>query len=293
MTSRQYDLSAFAQPRSPSSASHAVPLRGGVEAELVYALDGQQTPHYYMYEPPPGEPRLFGEYRSKGVRIEDGRDAPGGFSLDVEGFALGRHATALADAYDDAAVRAVYYPEMERLVLEATGAARVFVFDHNVRSGPKAGAGVRGVSEPVRRVHNDYTAESALLRLQQLLPAEADALAQRRYAFINVWRPLFGPILDTPLAVCDARSIEPTDLVKIELIYPDRVGENYNFAYSDRHRWYYFSQMEADEVLLLKCMDAPAAGRARFTAHTAFDDPRTPSDARPRESIEIRTIAFY
>jgi hypothetical protein len=293
MTSRQHDLSSFAQTRSPSDTGRAVPLRGPVEAELVYALDQQQTPHFYMYEPPPGEPRSLGDYGSKRVRIEDGRDVADDFELDVAGFAFGRHVTALTDAYDDAAVHAVYYLEMERLVLDATGASRVLVFDHNLRSGPGTRAGSRGVSEPVRRVHNDYTAESALRRLQQLLPAEAEALGQRRYAFINVWRPLISPVLDTPLAVCDARSIEASDLVKIELIYRDRVGENYNFTYSDRHRWYYFSQMRADEVLLLECMDSPAAGRARFTAHTAFDDLRAPSDARPRESIEIRTIAFY
>jgi hypothetical protein len=293
MTSHQHDLSSLARSRSPAGNEGLAALRGDVEADLVYVLDQRQTPYFYMYEPPPGQPRSFGDYGAKTVRIQDARDSASAFGLDVEGFALARHASRLRDADDAEEVRAVYYPEMERLVLDATGAARVLVFDHNVRSGVKARAGVGGVSEPVRRVHNDYTAASALRRLEQLLPAEADALAQRRYAFINVWRPLFGPVLDTPLAVCDARSIEPSDLSRIELLYPDRVGENYNFAYSDRHRWYYFSQMRADEVLLLKCMDSPAPGRARFTAHTAFDDKRAPLDARPRESIEIRTIAFY
>ena len=268
-------------------------MRGPVEADLVYATTAQQQPYFYMYEPPPGKERLFGEYGNTRVTLEDGRDQAEPFSLDVQGFAFGEHTTALRDAYDDAEVRAVYYPEMERLVLAATGAPRVLVFDHNVRSGPKAKAGNRGVYEPVRRVHNDYTAESALRRVRQLLPDEAATLEQRRYVFINVWRPLFGPILDTPLAVCDARGIEPSDLVKIDLIYPDRIGENYNFTHSARHRWYYFSQMRADEVLLLKCFDTESDGRARFTAHTAFDDPRAPKDVRPRESIEIRTIAFY
>jgi hypothetical protein len=170
----------------------------------------------------------------------------------------------------------------------------VLVFDHNVRSGPKAKAGRLGVAEPVRRVHNDYTAESALRRLEQLLPpAELAARLRGRYSFINVWRPLFGPVLDTPLAVCDARSIDATDLVTIELLYRDRVGENYNFIYSAKQRWYYFSEMAADEVLLLKCFDSADDGRPRFSAHTAFDDPRAPRHARPRESIEIRTIAFY
>ena len=274
---------------SPSRAT----ARGPIQAELVYARTTRQEPRYYMFEPPAGQERLVGDYGPHRVRIEDGRDAARAFSLDQHGFALVSHVTALGDAYDDAAVRAVYYPEVERLVRGASGARRVVVFDHNVRSGPRAKAGQRGIAAPVRLVHNDYTVESARRRLQQLLPTEADALAEGRYAFINVWRPLFGPIVDTPLAVCDASSIAPADLLKIDLIYPDRVGENYHFAPSDRHRWYYFSGMQANEALLLKCMDSPAEGRARFTAHTAFDDLRAPSDTRPRESIEVRTMAFY
>jgi hypothetical protein len=293
MTSQQYDDSTSLESRLGAGSPPYPAVRGPVNADLVYALTSEQRPYYYMCEPPPGQERLVGEYGARNVRLQDGREASEEFRLDVHGFALSQHSTALADAYDDAEVRRVYYPEVERLVLRAAGAARVLVFDHNVRSGPQAKAGRRGVNEPVRRVHNDYTVESALLRLQQLLPGEAEALAARRYAFINAWRPLFGPVLDTPLAMCDARGIDPHDLVTISLIYPDRVGENYNFAHSERHRWYYFSQMQADEVLLLKCMDGAADGRARFTAHTAFDDARAPADARPRESIEVRTIAFY
>ena len=281
-------LDTTSQPALP----HAT-VRGPVYAELVYARTAQQQPRYYMYEPPPGVERLVGEYAPQRVRIDDARDAARPFTLDEHGFALAPHASALVDAYDDEAVRAIYYPEIERLVQRASGAERVLVFDHNVRSGPKAKAGQRGIAEPVRLVHNDYTAESARLRVQQLLPAEADTLIGRRYAFINVWRPLFGPILDTPLAVCDARSIATGDLLKLDLIYPDRVGENYHFVPNEAHRWYYYSEMRDDEALLLKCMDSPGEDRARFTAHTAFDDARAPSDARPRESIEVRTIAFY
>lgn len=247
-----------------------------------------------MYEPPEGTPRLSGEYGARWVHIRDGREHDEAFTLDAHGFSLHRHASALGDAYDDAEVRSIYYPEMERLVRGLTGAERVLVFDHNVRSGPKARAGRLGVAEPVRRVHNDYTAPSALRRLEQLLsPAELAASQAGRFVFINVWRPLFGPVQDTPLAVCDARSFDPGDLVPIDLLYRDRVGENYNFIYNPRHRWYYFSEMGADEVLLLKCFDSAEDGRARFTAHTAFDDPGAPRSARPRESIEIRTIAFF
>jgi hypothetical protein len=290
----------FSSPQHP--ASGALPAEPGsgtpvLEAELVYAVTAAQRPYVYMYEPPAGQPRLVGEYVSQRVPIHDARPLGSQLSLDVHGFALHPHASALRDAYDPEQVRALYYSEMEQLMLRATGASRVIVFDHNVRSGPKAQAGQAGVYEPVRRVHNDYTYASAELRLRQLLGSEqAERRRRQRYAIVNVWRPLFGPVRDTPLAVCDARSIEPQDLVPIDLLYRDRVGENFTFAFNPRHLWYYVPDMQADEALLLKCFDSATDGRARFTAHTAFDDPSASSGQkamRPRESIEIRTLVFY
>jgi hypothetical protein len=293
MTEPQNAISTFARRQPPEKAPFPS-TRGAVEAELVFALTRAQRPQFYMYEPPAGVPRLVGEYGPRRVWVHDGRERSEPFDLDVHGFSLHRHASSLADAYDDREVRAVYYPEIEQLVQDLSGAERVLVFDHNVRSDPEAKAGRRGVAEPVRRVHNDYTDASARRRLEQLLPHADAALRRRwRFAFINVWRPLFGPVQDTPLAVCDARSIDADDLVTIELLYRDRIGENYNVVHSAKHRWYYFSEMGADEVLLLKCFDSAEDGRARFGAHAAFDDPRAPRNVRPRESIEIRTIAFF
>jgi len=278
----------------PSVRSAREFAAGSVEAELVYAIPGGPRPVVYMYPPPPGVPRLSGNYRAERVRIESARPSAASLSLDVHGFSLHQHRSALTDGYDADEVRGVYYPEMERLVREATGAHSVLVFDHNVRSDPKARSGQAGVNEPVRRVHNDYTFESAVRRVHQLLgPRTAERRLERRLAIINVWRPLFGPVLDTPLAVCDARSIQQGDLVPIDLLYRDRIGENYNFAHNAAHRWYYVPEMRADEALLLKCYDSATDGRPPFTAHSAFDHPHVPPQARPRESIEIRTLAFF
>ena len=104
--------------------------------------------------------------------------------------------------------------------------------------------------------------------------------------------PIRGPVQESPLAVCDAQSIRQDDFVASDLIYPHRRGETYAVTYNPTHRWYYFPDMQPDEALLLKCYDS-AAGRARFTAHTAFDDPTSPPDAAPRESIEIRAFVFF
>jgi hypothetical protein len=265
-----------------------------IEAELLYAVAGGPRHVLYMYPPPPGTPRLSGRYEAQRLPIADARAIASELSLDAHGFSLHQHDTALLDAYDDAQVRAIYYPEMERLVRETTGASEVLVFDHNLRSDARARAGQAGVYEPVRRVHNDYTHASAIRRVHQLLgSAEAERRLTQRLAIINVWRPLFGPVRDVPLAVCDGRSIEPRDLIAIDLWYRDRIGENYSFAHNPGHRWFYVPEMLASEALLLKCYDTAGDGRCPFTGHSAFDHPHVPPGTRPRESIEIRTLAFF
>jgi hypothetical protein len=146
---------------------------------------------------------------------------------------------------------------------------------------------------PVLFAHNDYTEDSGPQRVRDLLPDEADSLLGRRFAVINVWRPTRRPVREAPLAVCDAQTMGPDDLVAMDLIYPDRVGEVQSLRYDDGHRWLYFPEMKASEVMLLKCYDSTTDGRARFTAHSAFEDPQTPADAEARESIEVRNLAFF
>jgi hypothetical protein len=178
-------------------------------------------------------------------------------------------------------------------VRDTTGATRVLAFDHNVRSATLAERGEKGAQPPVRFPHNDYTERSAPQRVCDLVGGEeAEALLANRFAVINTWKPIRGPVLDTPLAVCEARSIQADDLVPTDLRYRDRTGEIYSLRFSPAHRWFYFSAMQADEVLLLKCFDSDR-GRARFTAHSAFDHPGAPAGASPRESIEVRTLAFF
>ena len=147
--------------------------------------------------------------------------------------------------------------------------------------------------DPVRAVHNDYTPKSGPQRVRDLFPDEAEGLLQRRFAVINAWHSVRDRVDSFPLAVCDARSIEPDDLIATDLVYEDRVGEVFNLAHNPDHRWFYFPGMEQEQTILLKCFDSAEDGRARFTAHTAFEDPSTPSGASPRESIELRALAFF
>ena len=266
-----------------------------VRASLNYLLPSERKPFAYTYEPPPGTPQRSGENDVVGdIVIRDARPLIGRLSLDEHGFRLVRHETAVADLYDEERLRAVYYPEVAALLRQETGAEKVVIFDHTIRSVPKARQGIAGYREPVRRVHNDWTAKSGPRRVRDHLhPDEAAERLQHRFAIINVWRPIRGPLEDAPLAVCDARSIVAEDLIPSDLIYRDKIGETYGFAYSPDHRWYYFPRMQRDEALLLKCYDSKEDGRSRFTAHTAFDDPTTPATAIPRESIEVRALVFF
>jgi len=142
-------------------------------------------------------------------------------------------------------------------------------------------------------VHNDYTEWSAPQRVRDILPAEADTLLQGRFAIIQVWRPIRHPVETWPLAICDARSLDPKDLIVTERRYQNRTGQTYAIRYNPDQHWYWFPRMRRDEALVFKVYESLRDGRARWTAHTAFDDPTSAPDACPRESIEIRTLAFF
>ena len=264
-----------------------------VQAPLSYLADPNERPVTYLYEPPEGVPARSGKTVREPMTILNGRPVRKQLTLDGQGFELVHHETAVRNFYDDAEVKAIYYPEVERLVKEATGARRVVVFDHNIRNGTKLTERKPGVREPVKFAHNDYTLKSGPQRVRDILGDEADELLKHRFAVINVWRSIAGPIEESPLAVCDAQTMKLEDFVASDLKYRDRTGEVYSVARNPNHRWYYFPKMQRDEALLLKCYDSATDGRARFTAHTAFEDPTSPPDGPPRESIEARTLVFF
>ena len=264
-----------------------------VEGVLTYLVDTGVRPVSYNYEPPPGVPQRSGIYAEHKMPVVNGRRWPeAAFSLDRQGFLFRRHETAVVDFYDPAEIEQVYYPEIEALLKQATGAEKVLTFDHTLRVGPARHK--KGQREPVRRVHNDYTLKSGPQRVRDLLPAaEAEERLKHRFAIINVWRPIRGPVEEAPLAVADARSIAQADLIATDLLYPDRTGETYSVAYNPAHRWFYFPEMRREEVLFLKVYDSATDGRARFAAHTAFDDPTGPRLPIARESIETRSLVFF
>ena len=176
-----------------------------------------------------------------------------------------------------------------------TGASRVEVFDHTIRKRLPADLKQQTeVQRPaVMLVHSDYTPESGPQRVRAILADEAEPLLQGRVAFFNVWKPLYRPVQELPLALCDATSAATDDMLIMQLKYRDRTGEIFVMRHSPSHRWFYFPDMTPEQALLLKTYDSETDGRARFMGHSAFEDPNTPANALKRESIEVRTMAFF
>lgn len=284
-------VSTSTQPR-PAASAGALPATGGsVRAKVNYLIPPLGRHAVTVVPLGAGEAERTAQYAMTPVTVGDARAAGHAPTLDGEGFALGRQESAVRDFHDDDEVRTTYYPEMERLVAGVTGAREVRVFDHNIRID--GGRGTADSRVPVRIVHNDYTENSGPQRVRDLLGEQAaGALLERRFAIVNVWRSIAGSVWTAPLGVIDATSVRPSDLIPTDLIYPDRVGEIYEVAGSPAHRWHYFPHMNEEEVLLIKGYDS-RPDVARFTPHSAFDDPATPPDAPPRRSIEIRSLVFY
>ena len=264
-----------------------------IEATLNYLQDTGVMPSVFTGGPGSTDVRAASPSDPHRVTMHNGRLESDGFMLDRQGFRFVGHDTNVVDFDDADELRRVYYPEVEALVKAETGAKRVVVFDHTLRTADDDDRQARKLREVVQRVHNDYTEWSAQQRVRDLLPNEAEALLTRRFAIVQVWRPIRHPVETFPLAICDARSVATDDLVVSERRYPNRVGQTYAVTYNPDHRWYWFPLMRREEALVFKVYDSLQDGRARFTAHTAFDDPTAPAGARPRESIEIRTLAFF
>ncbi|KAI9846150.1 MAG: hypothetical protein M1838_001386 [Thelocarpon superellum] len=265
--------------------------RGPVISTLNFytaPADGSK-PYNWVEKQAEGVPQRNYTLTPTEVQLTDIRGREEQFSLDNNAFeAISNVApSAERDFADDEHIKQVYYPEIEKLLLDnVPGSHRVFLFDHTIR---RAGTN----RTPVMVAHVDQTGPSTAARVRLHLPDEADTLLAGRYRIINVWRPLNGPVVSSPLGFADSSSAAEGDLVGVEHRYPDRTGETAGVKHSAGQRWHYWSGMQNDERLLLKCYDSDprVAGRERVP-HSAFTHPRTPEGAPERESIEVRALVF-
>src|SRR5690348_13854495 len=264
-----------------------------IEATLNYIVDDGSKVFTIVAGPGGSDTRSGGKPDPRRITIHNGRPHASDFVLERHGFRFVRHDTKMKEFYDEDEIRRVYYPEMEALIKAESGARRVVVFDHTLRTADDVLREQQKIREVVRRAHNDYTEWSGPQRVRDILPDEADELLKRRFAIIQVWRPIRYPVETHPLAIADARTVSFDDFLISERRYPNRKGQTYVITYNPKHKWYWLPRQAREEALVFKVYDSAKDGRARWTAHTAFDDPTTPPNARPRESIEIRTLAFF
>lgn len=273
---------------------------------VLYEYKREETTHHY-------DPHR--------VPIHDARSARG-LSFDRNGFTLIEHRSAVTDFRDADQIKRIYYPEIERLVMGLAGAEKVLVFGDVLRSDnphkkplvpPPGGLGARDdrvfadsargegavpamqIHETANNPHIDFNEKTLRRMAAGMLGADAEKYAKKRVALINLWRGI-ETVQRKPLAVCDASTVTDKDLV-LGLIgtRPDDPGdflEGFNVAYSPAHRWYYYPRMRPEELLIFKLCDSDRS-KPQLTAHAAIDDPSSPPDAPPRQSLEIRTISFF
>ncbi|KAK9468883.1 hypothetical protein V1512DRAFT_67199 [Lipomyces arxii] len=258
-----------------------------VEAPLTFyapPIDGS-VPYNIVYEVPEGEKTFNYIHDVHNVPITDVRGHESDFKLDVNGFEFEHRKFEFSDWTDEDKIKVEYYPAVIEAIKARTGASKVVVFDHTIRTKV-------GNRNPVMFVHVDQTPKSAEDRVRLHCPEDADTLLSKRFQIINYWKPITGPVEEFPLALGDASDMKESDLVSVEHRYRDRTGATGGVQYNPNQHYYYFSGMNTDDEVLIKCYDS-VDGVAKRTPHTAFIDPTSPANARPRESIEIRTLVFY
>lgn len=280
------------------NASHAAPDQASalssVTGGLTFTKPQDTKPVFHSTALTGGEAKIFFELEQHSVEIGDMREIAESLSVDREGFELLEKPTAVDDLYDDDVVEGPYRAEIEAILTERFGATKVVVFDATRRSdSPNGAANPDGLRGPAVRVHVDYTVASGPQRAKDAIgEAEYERLiaAGAHILQVNVWRPIKGPVQRSPLALADASSVATEELLATDQVFPDRVGEIYQVAHGPNQRWYYASEMSADEIILIKGWDSIADGRAQFTPHGAFELPEMAPEAPARESIEIRTF---
>jgi len=264
-----------------------------VIAELKFLANLDEPPTYIPSKGGGDKTDHVGNYVLHKVEVHNARENREPFDLDKEGFRLVAQPTRVADFFDRDQVESIYHGEVVAMLHREAGATRVEIFDDTLRTSSISQQKRHGIREPANIVHNDYTARSGIRRLHDLFPDEAEQLVQRRFAIINVWRSIEGPVQDHPLVLCDATSVGKDELIAAERRTDERTGELQVAIHNNQQRWYYYPEMRMDEALIFKTFDSETDGRTRFTIHSSFKDPTAPTDAPPRQSIETRCFVFF
>jgi len=258
-----------------------------IKATIRYVVKGERSIFY-----PAERARSYWPDDDHDVMVTDLRTVAELPSIERNGFTMLREPTGLRDFLNPAEVERVLFPEAVGLAKRLNGAAHAIAFGPVARSDSADSGDGR---QPAFGAHVDYGRRTIEAVARPLLGAQADFWLGKRVVLMNLWRPI-TTVYRTPLALCDASTVQPGDLHDSEIrgglddpSRPPLFG--YNLSYNPNHRWYYTSRMQPEELFAFKLYDS-AGPRAQWTGHTAIHDPEAPADAPPRQSMEIRTICF-
>ena len=236
--------------------------------------------------------------------------------MDKLGVSLAYCESKCKNFYDAAEVERVYYPEIEKLLLDFfPGATDALVYNHDVfdkdykgdrtEDQDKKNPGVNANYANI--VHNDLNENSGRVRCRELLTKnlrnfgrqqhyteeQADAKMSRRFMSINLAKPM-ETVGQYPFVLCAWPSFADQPYITNYRVYDDRVGETTRFTYRPNHEWYWFPQQKPNEVSMLKCYDSVTDGSvSRWSFHTACTDPTAPADAPCRKNLVVRSYVFF
>ncbi|MXO70419.1 CmcJ/NvfI family oxidoreductase [Alteraurantiacibacter buctensis] len=257
-----------------------------VTATMKYVVRGEKATFYAG-----DRERSYWPGEEHQVVFHDLRPELGELELESNGFVVVDEPSGIAD-YSDKAQLDAYCRQTEDLVQRLTGASRVISFGPILRT---SASGTHGHNQPAFGAHVDYGAKTVADFTRKIVGGEeAERLLARQHMLINVWRPITS-VESAPLALCDARTVRREDLFDSEIVGGlgglDFSLWGFNLAYRPDHRWCWVPHMHPSEALVFKLFDSDPAA-VQFTAHSAFNDPTAPPNAAPRQSVELRTIAF-
>ena len=262
-------------------------MSASIRATIRYVVKGEKSIFY-----PADRAKSYWPPEDHEMVITDARPLLDRLSVARNGFTVLHHQTAVNNFANSTQIADVFLPEAVQLAMQVNGAVKAFAFGPVVRTD--APGSVQGAL-PAHGAHVDYGRPTIEDFARAALGDEAAYWLTKRVVLMNLWRPI-TTVYSSPLALCDASTVEAADLHPSE-IRGGLMNMNrqplfgFNLSYNAAHRWYYLPQMQPDEVFAFKLYDSDET-RPQWTGHTAFNDPNTPTDAPPRQSIEVRTVSF-
>ncbi|KAI1448428.1 hypothetical protein F5Y02DRAFT_307572 [Annulohypoxylon stygium] len=274
------------------------------EASIVFLsrddLYKTSKPYAIQYEPHGNIPQSnIVQERVDGIPVRDVRPIKDTLTLEKDGILVKELHTGLqlAGFADPNAVQDLYLPKVQQLLQEVLGTQNVAILEYLVRRRHEAFPLSSGrefeFAQPVPNAHVDFSPKGIRdIVIDRYGPDMGEDLLKNRYKIVNVWKPLFGPLLDWPLVLCRPASLGPDDLEVMDNVFPNVIEESVNMHYSDGQDWCYLDKQMDTEVIIFQGGDS-GLGLRGGVPHCSFKDKRNGDNVRPRESIEVRALAFY